>query len=283
MDRFYAILILLALLSPLGCAPLSGLQQTPETRQLEEKAYAGDLESQYQLGLRYTIHGRWIWDYHDGYDWFMTAAERGYADAQYMVGMAKILGRGTSYDKDGAALFFRKAAEQGHVRAQYQLGLAYLNGAGVMKDVPWGRQWLEQAAWNGHTEAQFLLAAIFSGGVGGQSNKSEAWAWLKKASQDGHDHAQNALERLEKKMSAEELILGKKLFDRKPVAAGSLYEPPRIRYVQTILNQLGYRAGFEDGLEGIETRQAVADYAKQNKLPPETRLLELVETLRGSF
>jgi len=264
-----------------GCSLPDHIPDTEQFRLIQERAHAGDPESQYQLGLQYTIDSQWAWDRARGYRWFLAAAEKGHADAQYMAGMGKLLGRGTLYDEEGAVELFRRSAEQGQQRAQYQLGLAYLNGMGVLKDKPWGRQWLEQAAWNGHKEAQFMLGALFAKGVGGQENPAEAWRWLEKSTLGGHAQSAIALEKLQKSMTFSDRKAGKVLLAQQPIIdPDGLYSNPRVRYAQIILNRIGYQAGSEDGLPGPQTDAAVAAFLRANKLPRETQIMQLVESLR---
>jgi len=275
---FFASLVMCA------CAPPDKIPEAAGLQQLKEGAFAGDVESQYQLGMYYTVQNSGDLNLYRAYQWFLTAAGQGYADAQYMVGMDKIVGRGTSYDQSGAIEYFRRAAMQGHARSQYQFGKAYLDGAGVEKDKPWGRQWLEQAAWQEHREAQFLLGALFAKGVGGQPSLPEAWRWLKHAEKNGQKQAKAALKTLEKRLSAQERKAGERLLDQQEKAPpGGLYALPQVRYVQTILNQSGFTAGYEDGLAGPMTRAAVADYVLKNNLPRDTQTLQLAEYLRGNY
>lgn len=267
-----------------GCSVPGPVPDREAFRVLEQKAYAGDPESQYQLGLQYTIDGQWAWHRMRGYGWFVTAAENGHADAQYMAGMGKLLGRGTLHDEEGAVEMFRLSALQGQARAQYQLGVAYLNGRGVVKDRPWGRQWLEQAAWNDHMQAQFMLGALFAKGVGGQESLAEAWRWLEKSRLGGHAQSAVALKRLEESMSSSDLDTGKRLLAQLPrIDKDGLYANPRLRYVQTMLNRNGYRAGIEDGLPGPRTDAAMAAFLRANKLPRKTQIIQLAESLRGKY
>jgi TPR repeat protein len=267
-----------------GCALPGSVPDTAEFRQLMEKADAGDPDSQYRLGLKYTIASEWAWDHARGYRWFTAAVARGHADAQYMCGMAKLLGRGTPYDEAGAVELFGRAARQGQVRAQYQLGLAYLDGRGVAKDRPWGRQWLEQAAWNGHREAQFMLGALFAKGVGGQRNPVEAWRWLDKARRGGQANSSAALERLVASMSAAEVAAAEALLAQQArIDEDGLWANPMIRYVQTMLNRTGYGAGEEDGQYGPRTGAAVAAFLMANAMPAETRITQVAETLRSRY
>jgi TPR repeat protein len=267
-----------------SCASSGSFVDTKRFEVMQNQAQAGDVESQYQLGMQYTINGQYAWDRMRGYQWFIDAAEKGHADAQYMVGMGKFLGRGTLYDLEGAVQFFRMAAEQGQERAQYQLGLAYLNGTGVSKDKAWGRQWLEQASWNHHHDAQFMLGALFAKGVGGQENRGEAWRWLMKSRAGDQDRAEKALKRLNGKMSAHDEMEGTKLLEQQPVSvANGLYANPRLRYLQTMLNRLGLSAGDEDGLPGPSTEAASSSFVRKNNLPRETQPMQLIEFLRGNY
>lgn len=275
------VLAICVLLVLSGCAMPGSLERPDLVSKLETLAENGDADSQYKLGLLYTIESQWILDHNRGYRWFLAAAEQGHAEAQYMAGMAKLNAIGTFFDRKGSVSFFRSSAQQGHARAQYYLAKAYLNGAGVKQDKTWGRQWLEQAAWGGHKEAQFLLGALFAGGVGGQANNAEAWHWLKKAVDNKHQLAEPALENLSKRLTAGELAQAKVLLAQPEPEGRSPYKRPRMRYVQSVLNQLGYSAGDEDGLPGSKTMSAFADYVQEYKLPRETRVLQLVEFLRG--
>ncbi|MCK5912680.1 MAG: sel1 repeat family protein, partial [Desulfuromusa sp.] len=232
----FLILFFIFLLS--GCAPAPNNADMIHLRQLKNQAFAGDPESQYQLGIHYTVSNQWNWNKNRGHNWFMDAAEAGHVDAQYMVGMDKLLGRGTSKDTPGALKWLSLAAGQGHQRSQYQLGLAYLNGNGTEKDQMWGRHWLEQAASSNHSEAQFLLAVLFRQGIGGHNNLTESWAWLQRAEQNGQKDAGTALQKLNGEISKNEKDIAKQLATtiETPESKG-LYTKPKVRYVQTVLNR----------------------------------------------
>ena len=266
-----------------SCALPGTVADTERFSLMQTQAQAGDVDSQYQLGMQYTLNGQYAWDRMRGYRWFVDAAEKSHADAQYMVGMGKLLGRGTLSDPEGAVESFRLAARQGQERAQYQLALAYLNGTGVTKDKPWGRQWLEQAAWNDHRDAQFMLGALFAKGVGGQENLGEAWRWVVKSREGDQDRAEKALKRLQERMSASDKMTGERLLEQQPeFDLDGLYANSKFRYLQTMLNRRGYSAGVEDGLFGSSTGAAVTSFVRKNKLPRETQPLQLIEFLRGN-
>lgn len=277
--RLYLLFFVFLLAS---CTPAPNNVDLIHLRQMKDQAFAGDPESQYQLGIHYTVNDQWGWDESRGYNWFLDAAEAGHTEAQYMVGMGRLLGRGTDKDTAGALTWLSRAAEQGHGRSQYQLGQAYLNGDGTEKNQMWGRYWLEQAARSNHPEAQFLLAALFRRGIGGQVNRPESWLWLKRAEQNGHKNAGAALQKLTDELSKEEKSTANQLANQiKSTDSKKLHPKPKIRYVQTVLNQRGILAGPEDGHYGSVTRQATEKYLQQKKLPRNTSIDRLIEVLRG--
>ena len=55
-------------------------------------------------------------------------------DAQYNLGVRYENGLGVIQDYKNAATWYRLAAEQGHANAQYNLGAMYTNGQGVLQD-----------------------------------------------------------------------------------------------------------------------------------------------------
>ena len=85
-------------------------------------------------------------------------------------------------------------------------------------------------------------------------------------------------------MSAYDKMAGERLLEQQPeLAVDGLYTNPRLRYLQTMLNRLGFSAGAEDGLPGPLTDAAVNPFMRKNKLPRETRTLQLIEFLRGNY
>lgn len=281
-DNVRLLLLGLILFLVSGCSVPQNNSDLLQLRKLKDQAFAGDIESQYQLGIHYSTRGKWSWDKSRGYGWLLDAARAGHTDAQYMVGMSQFLGRGTKKNRLGAMDWLEQAAAKGHPRSQYQLGQIFLNGTGTVKDPPWGRYWLEQAAWAGHAEAQFFLAALFSKGIGGQKNVSETWNWLKRAEQNGDQSAKLALEKITATLSEQQIQTGKKLL-QKTGAKGqnNLYRLPKIRYVQTLLNAKGFSAGAEDGESGRKTEAAIRQYMQKNKMPHSSPIDILMDQLRG--
>jgi TPR repeat protein len=279
---FLRLLLFGLLLALAGCVAAQNNDDLLRLRQLKDQAYAGDSESQYQLGLFYASRDKWPWDNSRAYSWFLPAAESDHVDAQYMVGMSQLLGQGTKKNLQSARDWLENAALQGHLRSQYQLGEIYLHGNGVRVDASRGRYWLEQAAWGGYAKAQILLAALFHQGLGGQKNKPEAWAWLTRAARGGDESAMKALRENPPRLSQQEKLQARKLLERpEPPGEDKLYKIAKVRYLQAMLNQLGYAAGEEDGLYGEQTKKAVADYLQKTPAKQAATLDQLIRYLQG--
>jgi TPR repeat protein len=265
-----------------SCSAVSSGPESSYLKQLTDQAFAGDRESQYLLGIHYSLNNQQSIDKSRGYNWFLEAAEAGHRDAQYMVGMGKLLGLGTIIDREEAQIWLSRAAEHGHSRSQYQLGQFYLNGNGVEKDPYMGRYWLEQAANSNHPEAQFLLAALFKQGIGGQINRPEAWRWLKRAEYNKHQYAPLALKKLTHELSADEQETARRLLNQtEDRDSQGLYIRPKVRYLQSMLNQRGFSSIVEDGQYGPLTRKAVEKYLRQKNMPLNTSIDLLIRHLSG--
>ncbi len=81
-----------------------------------------------------------------GYKALQERAEAGDAESQRRLALAYGLGRIGPRDPIKQAYWMRKAAENGDLPAQIGLGAAYMNGDGVPQDNTLARFWLEKAA-----------------------------------------------------------------------------------------------------------------------------------------
>ncbi|WP_260295856.1 SEL1-like repeat protein [Sedimenticola hydrogenitrophicus] len=277
--------LLMCLAIPLtiaGCRPPTLIQDWQAGRDLKTTARAGDADSQYRLGMRYT-NGRGVLQNHtEAVTWFSQAAGQGHADAQFMLGAAFASGRGTELDREQALRWFGKAADAGHMRAQYQLGDAYSNGQGVRKDLAWGARWYGMAASQGHSEAQFMLAALYSAGLGLPKDYTRAIFWLQLASRGGHPQAGKALTRMRQKVSTAQYRLASAKAEQWQPAqrVRGLNNPPTISYIQHVLNQLGYAVGAVDGIRGPETERTIMRFQTDQGLGPNPSLQRSVDLLR---
>ena len=69
----------------------------------------------------------------------MDEADAGNVISQYNLGLCYAEGTGVEVDLAEAVRWFRKAAEQGMPQAQFNLGLCLARGVGVAKNVVGGR------------------------------------------------------------------------------------------------------------------------------------------------
>src|SRR5580692_147000 len=89
---------------------------------------AEDAQAQYNRGSAYWYGQGGPQDYVQAANWYLKAAEQGYAEAQYRLGQMLSIGQGIAKDEVQAASWYRKAAEQGVVLAQFNLGTMYVFG-----------------------------------------------------------------------------------------------------------------------------------------------------------
>ncbi|HZP92500.1 MAG TPA: tetratricopeptide repeat protein [Burkholderiales bacterium] len=111
---------------------------------------------------------------------FKPLAEQGHADAQFIMGRLYHEGYGVPRDQVEAAKWFRRAAEQANSSSQYYLGLMYEKGEGVQKDLVAAHMWLSLSKVN-------------------PPNRRDRY------------YTQEIIDKLEKKMSAEDVARAKKL------------------------------------------------------------------------
>jgi uncharacterized protein len=88
----------------------------------------------------------------------MAQAEDGDVDAQYDLGIRYYSGDGLEHDYGKAIKWFLMAAEQDDAQAQFNLGIMYGRGEGIGKDINTSMQWLKKAADQGHAEALMMFS-----------------------------------------------------------------------------------------------------------------------------
>jgi TPR repeat protein len=225
------------------CLILAGLVGAAEDdlAALRAKAEAGDVQSQFQLGIRFTqgydvpkdifeavkwftmaAENGHFWaqkrlgeiyrkgqgglsvDGEKAVKWYRLAAERGDEDAQYELGSMYDQADCVPKDAFEAVKWFRMAAEKGKVDAQWMLGLTYAFGTSVPKDGAEAVKWLRRAAENRHVGAQSVLGKIYAEGNGVPKDFVQAHIWLNIAGAQGDDFAKNLMARVEQQMTSEQ-------------------------------------------------------------------------------
>lgn len=140
----------------------SGIAQdyTKAAAWYRKAALQGNREAQSNLARLYREGLGVALSYVDAVTWYRQAAQQGDPLAQHSLATAYRLGAGVERDNAEAVNWYRLAAGQGDMRAQRDLGLHYLRGEGVLQDFIQARLWLSRAAANGDTEAANALGRL---------------------------------------------------------------------------------------------------------------------------
>lgn len=205
--------------------------------------------------------------------WLERAAAMGEPRAQHALGVALLEGKDVEQDQTKAIVLLNDAAAQGHMEAQYLLGEAYSTGNGVPKNAPWAARWYGKAANQGMRDAQYAYGLVHARGIGLPLDRTEGYRWLLLAARAGHERAEVVRRALEAKMAPEAIKLSEAWADRfQPVREQSFADAPTVKYVQQVLNTMGYEAGPVDGQPGQKTRVAVDGYQKSAGLQRDGRI-----------
>ncbi|MCB1225328.1 MAG: sel1 repeat family protein [Verrucomicrobiales bacterium] len=108
-------------------------------------------------------------------------ADRGDMDAQFELGIRLITGEGVKKDEKAGLDYVTKAAEQGQPRAQHVMGTLYADGTVVKKDLAQAFAWFLKAAENGLPMAQHTVGVSYELGEGVEKDPAAATEWFKKA------------------------------------------------------------------------------------------------------
>ncbi|KAJ3148339.1 hypothetical protein HK101_002154 [Irineochytrium annulatum] len=150
----------------------------------------GDSYSQFQIGMAYLEGGAGVpKDVRLAQEWFLKAANLGYAQAQVKVAVNMqdgLLGPVKEQDLVVIADWYKRAADQGDTEGMVKLGKCYLNGAGVPKDEELAFQWFRLAARNGNARAQNQVGWCYWKGKGVEKNWVEAVRWHRISAESGH-------------------------------------------------------------------------------------------------
>ena len=146
---------------------------------LEEKAQAGDPESQTLLALAYHVGGLLKKDDVEASHLLQKAAARGYMAAEESLGIFAETGIGLDHPAPADALnWYKKAAQQGSLDAATDIALVYANGKGVPRDPAQAVVWFRRAAEGGDASAQYNLALMYERGEGLPRDYQEAVRWF---------------------------------------------------------------------------------------------------------
>lgn len=123
--------------------------------ELTDKATKGNVEAQYELGIRMLNNNMgYTGKESEGFAWLLKAARNNHVKAQTGVGYCYHFGVGTAKDFKKAVFWYTKAANAGDAAAQCNLGKCYIAGEGVAKNKQMGINWYKKAARNGSSVAK---------------------------------------------------------------------------------------------------------------------------------
>ena len=205
---------------------------------LKLKAEQGEVEAQFELGVKYSAGEGAPQNNRRAVDWLLKAAEQGHVEAQFEIGARYALGdaadsniSGVLKDSHQAVHWLKKAAEQNDVTAQFVLGVLLTGSKRVTwlhaVEHPWrgvleddippdyikAAQLLRLAAEQGHVNAQFELGGLYLMGVGVIQDDVQALAWFSLAAMQG-DKAHYHRDEMQERMTSEELAEAKDLARR---------------------------------------------------------------------
>jgi len=124
------------------------------------RAYEGDRDAQFKVGVLFTNDQFDRPDYEQAVYWYKQAARQGHVLAQYNLGHQYLAGQGVQSSERQAMEWWLKAAEQDHALAQFNVGRGYYLGIGLEEDHEKSRAWFERAAQNGEPKSIEILKQI---------------------------------------------------------------------------------------------------------------------------
>ena len=142
------------------------------------KAWAGDAQAQYEVGLAYASgSGVPVLETETAL-WMKKAAQGGLPDALIRMGELLLDGEGVERDPAEALRLFSKAANEGDPRGQYYKGICCLYGYGLMKDPEMAVRYLHAATDMGYAPALYRLGLLYRDGIGTKANWHKAVSCL---------------------------------------------------------------------------------------------------------
>ena len=164
---------------------------------LQQKAAAGDLQSQLVLGMLYQLGcGIVKEDTVTELSWYHKAADQGSSIAETQIGVYYDLGKG--HDQAEGLKWYRKAADHSDAVAQNNVAIMYADGFGVKADIAEAASWFRKAVENGaYRDFSDLLLLYDSGKAlpdkSVEENKKEGLRLVQSLADQGNAEAQYAL------------------------------------------------------------------------------------------
>ena len=158
----------------------------------------GDVDAQFELGVKYFFGKDVRLDYSQAFIWFQKAAQQGHGTAQYNLAQCYEKELGVAQDYFLALYWYQKSAAQGDVDAMTNIALYHYLGQGTPQDYEEAVRWWEKSASLGDGKACFNLGICYRDGTGVWQDLEEAEMWLLKAEELGHPKASHTLEQMKR-------------------------------------------------------------------------------------
>jgi TPR repeat protein len=120
-------------------------------------------------------------------------------------------GHGVPQDNFLAFNYYLEAAELGFAPAQWKLGCLYENGQGVPQDYSLAFKWFSAAAEDGAAPAQYRLGDLYSNGRGVPVDNAQAYAWFSVAGANGYELGQKSRDEVSINMTPSAIEKGQQL------------------------------------------------------------------------
>ncbi len=240
---------------------------------LRQRAAAGDVKAQTQLGNSYLFGKGVMKDVAQAVLWFKKAAERGDANAECALGSIYSAGlQGVPLDYSEAVRWYRKAAEQGNASGQYNLGMMYSTGQGVPQDSRLAMTWFRKSAEQGDMGGEYGIAGFYANGQGVPQDYAQAASWFRKSAEQGFSPAETNLGVMYLKgMGVPKDNAQARMWFTK--AAGHGYEPAK-KWLQTLDSgeeSTAAKASTDGGSSTLRAPNVSAQGLTQQSVPPPPR------------
>ena len=184
-----SILLLVACQSARNSELKNALSQ--ELKQIDEfnRAENGDVESQFEVGLRFLHEGNYSLAKH----WLELAMGNGSHQAMQSLGFMYEKGLFFDQDYSKALALYKQSAQANLPRSLRSVGVMYRDGLGVEKDREEALRWFQKSLDAGMPLSYADIGSLYIEGEGIEPNYSKAASYFQKGAELGEEWSLTAL------------------------------------------------------------------------------------------
>ncbi len=227
----------------------------------------------------------------EGWNSYFAREAKGDTRAKLQIAAKFLKGEEVKPDPAFAVTLIREAANSGNKEAMMWLGYSHQAGTFGKVNPVAAALWFELAAKAGVPAAYNELGKLYEKGVDGAPDLETALAWYQRGAASGDKAAARAAQRLNRNLLADKLLLSagpskpaRAAAPTRALPAEALAPEPSmaaastdsnaeraadIRAAQRMLKVLGYKIRHVDGVDGPETRKAIAAYQRDHAMAPD--------------